>query len=96
MCIAKVPGMNTISESELSLVVRSKALKRLHITQTEQGKFRITVTLNNQEGEHELVTTRKTPREWASLDRLAKHITEKFGGAIPAIHLTLFSGEASK
>ena len=81
--------MNTISESELVLVVRSKALKRMHINQTEEGKFRITVNLNNQEGELDLVTFRKTPREWASLDRLVKHIQEKYIG-IPNIILTLF------
>jgi hypothetical protein len=87
--------LNTISESELVLVVRSRALKRMHIIQTEEGKFRVVVNLNNQEEELDLVTFRKKPREWASLDRLAKHIQEKYG-AIPPITLSLFSGEASK
>lgn len=87
--------MNTISESELGLVVRSKAIKRFHIVQNQQGKFLITVTLNNQEGELELVTTRKNAREWASLDRLAKHIQEKYG-AIPSISLSLHTGDSTK
>lgn len=87
--------MNTLSESELVLVIKSRAFKRLHIIQNEQGKFRITVSLNNQEGELNLVTYRKTPREWASLDRLAKHIHEKYG-AIPNMTLSLYSGETSK
>jgi hypothetical protein len=87
--------MSTISESELVLVVRSRALKRMHIIQKEEGKFRVVVNLNNQEGELELVTFRKKPREWASLDRLAKHIQEKYG-AIPTMTLSLFSGEATK
>jgi len=80
---------NAISESELIMVVRTKALTSLHINQTEEGKFRITAKLNNQEGELDLVTFRKTPREWASLDRLVKHIQEKYVG-IPPIILTLF------
>lgn len=87
--------MNTISESELVLVIKSKALKRMHIVQNEHGKFRIIVNLNNQEGELELVTFRKKPREWASLDRLAKHTREKYG-AIPVMTLSLYLGEPSK
>jgi hypothetical protein len=87
--------MDTISESELVLVVRSRALKRMHVIQNEEGKFRVVVNLNNQEGELELVTFRKKPREWASLDRLAKHIQEKYG-AVPIMTLTLFLGETSK
>ena len=87
--------MSTISESELVFVVRSRGLKRMHIIQSEAGKFRVTVYLNNQEGELELVTFRKKHREWASLDRLVKHIQEKYR-AVPTITLTLFSGETSK
>jgi hypothetical protein len=87
--------MNAINESELVLVVRSKALQMLHISQTKEGKFRITVTLNSPQEDFELVTFRKTPREWASLDRLVKHIQEKYRG-IPSITLTPYSGEATK
>lgn len=87
--------MNVISESELVLVVRSKAVKSLHIVQTDEYKYRITASLKNQEEPLELVTFRKTPREWASLDRLAKHIQEKYVG-IHSIILTLYSGEATK
>jgi hypothetical protein len=82
--------MHTINESELVLVVLSKALKRLHIIQTAQGRFRIKVILKNQEEERDLVTYRKQPREWVSLDRLAKHIREKCG-AIPPMTLTLLT-----
>ena len=70
--------MRTISESELGLVVRSQVVKRFHIVQDGSGKYRVNVELNNQEGELTLVTTRKNPREWASLDRLAKHILDKY------------------
>lgn len=87
--------MNVISESELVLVVRSKALKTLHIMQTNEGKYRINVNLKNQETVLDLVTFRKTPREWASLDRLVKHIQSKYIG-VPSIILTFYSGEATK
>lgn len=87
--------MKTISESELVLVIRSRALKRMHIVQNEKGKFRILVNLNNQEGGLELVNFRKKPREWASLDSLAKRIQEKYG-VIPTMTLNLFSGEETK
>jgi hypothetical protein len=80
--------MNGISESELTLVVKSRAIKRMHIVQTEMGRFRIHVTLNNQEGELELLTFRKKPREWASLDRLTKHIREKLPN-VPNITISL-------
>jgi len=84
-----------MSESELVLIVRSKAVRNLHIIQTDEGKYRIAVHLKNQEEALELMTFRKTPREWANLDRLAKHIQEKYAG-IPSITLTLYSGEATK
>ena len=80
--------MNGISESELALVVKSRAIKRMHILQTEIGRFRIHVTLNNQDGDLELLTFRKKPREWASLDRLIKHIREKLPN-VPNITLSL-------
>lgn len=87
--------MSIVSESELGLVVKSKALRRLNIHRTNAGRFRVSVTLNNQDGDLDLVTTRKRPREWASLDRLAKHIQERFGPHL-AITLILESGETSR
>jgi hypothetical protein len=38
------------------------------------------------------VTTRKQLREWASLDRLTRHIEDKYG-AVPAITISLEAGE---
>lgn len=87
--------MNVISEPELVLVVRSRVLKCLHIIQTSEGRYRISVNLKNQEEALELVTFRKTPREWASLDRLIKHMQSKYLG-IPSVILTFYSGEATR
>ena len=86
--------MSTVAEAELSLVSRTTALQRLRIFRTREGKYRMSVSLSHQAGELELqiVTTRKQPREWASLDRLTRHIQEKYG-AVPAITLCLEAGE---
>jgi hypothetical protein len=84
-----------LGEAELSIAIRAKAVKRLRIVRTARGRFRITVSLSHQEGELSVVTTRKQPREWASLDRLTKHIQQKFG-AVPAITICLDTGEPTR
>jgi hypothetical protein len=81
--------MNTISEAELIDYMVNKAVKKLHIIGNPKNKFRIVVILTWKEGEWHLITTRGKPREWASLDRLAKHIQEKYDGDLPPITLTL-------
>lgn len=81
--------MNVINESELADFVRNKAVKRLKIAQHENGKYRLAVNLTWKEGDWHLVTTRRTPREFASLDRLVNLIQRDWGG-IPAISLSLF------
>jgi hypothetical protein len=80
--------MNTLSEAELTDFVKNKAVKRLNIVQNESDKYRIVVNLTWKEGDWHLVTTRKTIREWASLDRLARHIRENYG-IPPSISLSL-------
>lgn len=87
--------MTTISESELIDAIRNRAVKRLHIAQTDEGKYRIIANVSKisvgsawKEGDLELLTTRNVPREWVSLDRLEKHIRMKYG-PIPAITLSL-------
>lgn len=84
--------MNTLSEAELTDFVKNKAVRRLSIVQNEAGKYQIIVNLTWKEGDWNLVTTRKTIREWASLDRLARHIRENYG-IPPAIALSLQHSE---
>lgn len=81
--------MNTVSESELTDFVKNKAVKKLQIVENEAGKYRIVINLTWKEGDWHLVTTRGKPREWASLDRLARHINEKYDGELPPISLSL-------
>lgn len=79
---------NKISESELNDYFQNKAVKKLHIVQCEGGGYRTVVNLTWKEGDFEVITTRGKPREWASLDRLARHIQEKYQGVLPTMSLT--------
>jgi hypothetical protein len=81
--------MNTIVEAELADFIRNKAVKKLNIIQVDESKYQIVANLTWKEGDWYLVTTRKKTREWASLDRLARHIREKYNGAVPPISLLL-------
>lgn len=82
--------MGTISESDLIDCVRNNAVKKLKIIQDPNSKYRIVVNLTWKEGDFDLITTRRKPREWASLDRLVRHIQDNYG-AIPPITLTLIN-----
>jgi hypothetical protein len=86
--------MNSVQEAELDLVARTTALQRIRIFRTRAGKYRMSVSVSHRAGELELhiVTTRKQLREWASLDRLTRHIEDKYG-AVPAITISLEAGE---
>lgn len=81
--------MYTISETGLIDLVGTKAVKRLNIIRQANGKYQIIVTMAWKEGDRTLVTTRGNPREWASLDRLVRHMNEKHEGILPSISLTL-------
>jgi hypothetical protein len=86
--------MSTVQEAELGLVSRTTALQRIRIFRTREGKYRMSVSISHRAGELELhiATTRKQLREWASLDRLTRHIEEKYG-PVPAITISLEAGE---
>lgn len=82
--------MNAINEAELIDFVKNKVVKRLHIVQNEAERYEIIVNLTWKKGDLNLVTTRGKNREWVSLDRLARHIKEKYEGALPPIGLSLY------
>lgn len=82
--------MNAINEAELTDFVKNKVVKRLHIVQNEAGRYEIIVNLTWKKGDLNLVTTRGKNRDWVSLDRLARHIQEKYEGTLPPISLTLY------
>lgn len=84
--------------NELFLVAKleAKAVLRLYLVQDEDGKFEIFVKLKLEEEERRLVTQRKTPRKWSSLDRLTRHMNENYSN-VPTITLKLRSNnERSK
>ncbi len=85
--------MNAVSEGEVADFIRNKAVKRMNIIQTDGGKYRIVVTLTWKPGDWNLVNARRQPRKWASLDRLARHIINEYGGDLPPINLVLRGGK---
>ena len=98
---------DTIIESELIDNLKNNAVTLMRLVQMDQSDeptksrlakdtklFRIYVRLSWKEGEILLVTQRKTPREWASLDRLVRHIVNHYG-PVPPITLHL-RGENSE
>lgn len=78
----------TLTESELADFLKNNAVRKLTIILGPSGKFRIVVNLTWKQGDYYLLTTRKTVREWASLDRLARHINDNYG-VPPLIELSL-------
>jgi len=83
-------GNDAISELELIDNLGNNAVKSLKLVQDAEGKFFIYVQLTWKGGELVLETQRKKPRAWSSLDRLVKHINQKYG-KVPAIELHLRS-----
>ncbi|WP_229636049.1 hypothetical protein [Vibrio parahaemolyticus] len=81
---------DVISEPELIDNLESKAVKTITLVQGEDNKFRIYATLTWKEGRQLLETQRKEPRTWASLDRLVKHINQRYEN-VPIIQLELRS-----
>lgn len=81
--------MNIVTKAEVADFIQNKAVKRMSIIQTEDGKYRIVVILTWKPGEWHLVNARKHPRKWASLDRLARHIVSTYGAELPPMNLAL-------
>ena len=82
--VQKEPGHGeaverTITEAELAAAVFNRAVKKISIATNFRGHFELTVTLIKKEGEHQLITTRNTVKEWVSLDRLYKHLRDDMG-----------------
>jgi hypothetical protein len=75
---SKVPG-GTIAERDVLLCIRSGAVRRFYIMETSAGQYRLRVSLTFEPHDFEVASARGMPREWASLDSLAKQIRNKFG-----------------
>jgi hypothetical protein len=89
--------MNTMLETDL--MRQAKFVKRIRIEETPDKRYRTHITIQKEEHEQLLITQRKIPKEWASLDRLIKHISSIYEGlpvgSIPNISITLSHGHRS-
>lgn len=77
----------TINEGELIDNASTGTLTSLKLVKTTGG-FQIRVQLSWKENELTLITQRKKPREWVSLDRLAQWMDENLKH-LPPITLVL-------
>jgi hypothetical protein len=71
--------LHSICERDLLLYIRSRVLRRLTIVQTRSGSYRLVVSLSVERHDLILASARGAPREWSSLDSLAKQIRHKYG-----------------
>lgn len=64
---------NTITEAELRDNAKNGAVRSIKAVPVGK-RFQLVVTLSWKEGDLLLITQKKTPRTWASVDRLINHI----------------------
>jgi hypothetical protein len=75
--------MTTVTERDLLLYIKSKVLRQLEVLPTGSGRFQLRASLTVAPGGLILCGSRNKPREWASLDTLARHICIKYGAPCP-------------
>ncbi|WP_157008195.1 hypothetical protein [Xenophilus azovorans] len=73
------PDLGQLTDEDLKKFALAGALKSINVFRLESGKYRIVVSLTWKTGDYLLITYRKKPREWASLDRLMKHVEANYG-----------------
>lgn len=83
---------NPITEKELLVAAQYRAIRKIRIEETSEERYITHITLSKEDEEKTLITQRKHPREWVSLDRLIKHIRNNYGN-VQNITLTLYSSE---
>lgn len=72
--------MTTITEKELSDSAQNHAVTMLKVTKApDESGWIIYVNLNWKEGDFLLITSKRKPRTWVSMDRLFKHIEVNYG-----------------
>ncbi|KAF1028124.1 MAG: hypothetical protein GAK29_00220 [Acinetobacter bereziniae] len=78
--LERLNEMNTITEAVLIDNARNGAVEVVKIAPSQDNKgFFVYVVLTWKADEMILVTHRKQPRLWVSLDRLYAHISSKYG-----------------
>lgn len=79
----------TLTESEFADFLEHKVVQKLKVVQLGKDRYEVIVSITWKPGNWRLVTLRKKPREWASLDRLVKHLLSKSKKGVPPIELVL-------
>jgi hypothetical protein len=79
----------TMTETELADFLVHSAVQKLWFVQLDKDKYEVIASLNWKPGNWRLLSVRKKPREWVSLDRLAKSILSKCVKDVPVIELVL-------
>lgn len=71
----------TISEKELKIAYANNAIKVIQVMRIESGSYRMVVTakIYDKTEDYLLITVRKTPKEFVSLERLLKYIEDTYG-----------------
>lgn len=78
-----------INEQTLIDSLESNSVKKIKLIQGKDRKFTILACLTWKGGGQILVTQRKRPRAWASLDRLIRHMETKYPN-LPIIEIHLY------
>jgi len=76
--------MDTITEPQLILTVKTGGVEYLRAVETTEG-FAFRVKLKGFKEEKPVYTMRNAPKYWVSLDRLAKHIRTNYGEHPPIL-----------
>ncbi|MDF3883125.1 hypothetical protein [Cupriavidus basilensis] len=84
--------MDTINEVALKERQTLGALVYFRVVEEEAGKFQLCCRMNWQESEILLITQRKRPRTWSSLDSLFDYIDKTYG-PVPTYFLRHLSEE---
>lgn len=73
--------MQTITETDLIHAAELKAIISMRIEETKDCHYQVYVVTTGDESEKVLTTLRdrSAPREWVSLDRLVRHIKNRYG-----------------
>lgn len=79
----------TLTEAELADFLEHKVVQKLRVVQLGKDRYEVIVSITWKPGNWRLLTQRKKPREWANLDRLAKHMLSKCKNGVPPIELVL-------
>lgn len=76
--------MDQLTEPQVIFAAKKGGVEHLRAVATEQG-FTLFAKLKGFKEEQPIYTTRKEPKQWASLDRLARHISANFGESPPSL-----------